>query len=26
VHPSGVRWQKYLNFDAGDDRELIIHW
>jgi len=26
VHPSGARWQKYLSFDAGDDRELIIHW
>jgi hypothetical protein len=26
VHPNGARWQKYLSFDAGDDRELIIHW
>ena len=26
VHPSGARWQKYLSFDAGDDRTLIIHW
>jgi hypothetical protein len=26
VHPSGARWQKYLSFDAGDDRQLIIHW
>ena len=26
VHPSGARWQKYLSFEAGDDRELIIHW
>ena len=26
VHPSGARWQKYLSFDAGEDRELIIHW
>jgi hypothetical protein len=26
VHPSGARWQKYLSFDAGDDRALIIHW
>jgi hypothetical protein len=26
VHPSGKRWQKYLSFDAGDDRQLIIHW
>jgi len=26
VHPSGARWQKYLSFDAGDDRMLIIHW
>jgi hypothetical protein len=26
VHPSGARWQKYLSFDAGDDRRLIIHW
>ena len=26
VHPSGASWQKYLSFDAGDDRELIIHW
>jgi hypothetical protein len=26
VHPSGARWQKYLSFEAGDDRQLIIHW
>ena len=26
VHPSGARWQKHLSFQAGDDRELIIHW
>ena len=26
VHPNGARWQKYLSFDAGDDRTLIIHW
>jgi hypothetical protein len=26
VHPSGARWQKYLSFEAGEDRELIIHW
>jgi hypothetical protein len=26
VHPSGARWQKYLSFEAGDDRELVIHW
>ena len=26
VHPSGARWQKYLSFDAGEDRQLIIHW
>jgi len=26
VHPNGSRWQKYLSFDAGDDRTLIIHW
>ena len=26
VHPSGARWQKYLTFEAGEDRELIIHW
>ena len=26
VHPSGARWQKYLSFEAGDDRKLIIHW
>ena len=26
VHPSGARWQKYLTFEAGDDRKLIIHW
>jgi hypothetical protein len=26
VHPSGARWQKYLSFDAGDERTLIIHW
>jgi hypothetical protein len=26
VHPSGARWQKYLSFEAGDDRELIVHW
>ena len=26
VHPSGARWQKYLSFDAGEDRTLIIHW
>ena len=26
VHPSGARWQRYLSFDAGDYRTLIIHW
>ena len=26
VHPSGARWQKYLTFEAGDDRKVIIHW
>ena len=26
VHPSGARWQKYLSFEAGDDRQLTIHW
>jgi hypothetical protein len=26
VHPNGARWQKYLSFDAGEDRTLIIHW
>jgi hypothetical protein len=26
VHPSGARWQKYLSFEAGDDRQLIVHW
>jgi len=26
VHPSGARWQKYLSFEAGDNRQLIIHW
>jgi hypothetical protein len=26
VHPSGARWQKYLSFEAGDERKLIIFW
>jgi hypothetical protein len=26
VHPSGARWQKYLTFEAGDDRKLIVYW
>jgi hypothetical protein len=26
VHPSGARWQKYLSFEAGDDRKLIVYW
>lgn len=26
VHPSGARWQRYLSFEAGDDRKLIVYW
>jgi hypothetical protein len=26
VHPSGARWQKYLSFEAGQDRKLIVYW
>ena len=26
VHANGSRWQKYLSFEAGDDRQVIIHW